>query len=607
MRRMRCFQVVALAALVVTGGSKLAAASLSDTMLSGTVKSVDGKPMEGVAVSARPEGKTFSVTVYTDQAGKYTFPTLEDGTYKMWAQAVRFDTARATVQIASTKKAQENFTLKPLADFEKQLSGSEWIASLPDSTEADHHAKQLLVNYCTGCHGSAFPLQNRFDAKGWGILIDYMSNTTVMGTRVGSVPMNFELMLSIPDYSGPKQSSFFPMIQAHKAELVDYLARVRGPNSKLDYKPFPRPTGESTQVVITEYDIPTGDVPGYAPTPNGTIWSDGMPSWQEARGVHDASICGDGNVYFSDSGATDGRTMGKLDPRTGKVTSYMLKQQKNDIAVAIHGVVCDPNGSVWITNISENTTTRFDPQTGQFQRFPVPDGVEGTGGSMVMDSKGMLWVDTVAGFTKFNPKTGEYTAYKSVTPGGGKYGAAVDADDNIWISQMAFDILGKLSQKTGELTEVRLPSSEISKADEEINNQNVSMLASPYLGHKGPRRSGPFRSGDSVYFPEYWGNAIARINIHTNAVKEYPLPIPAALPYNVMADKNGNIWVDMFNAERFAKFNPTTEKFTVYKLPSMGYETRYIDVDNSTDPPTVWVPASRTNKIARVQFRTAAN
>jgi streptogramin lyase len=64
------------------------------------------------------------------------------------------------------------------------------------------------------------------------------------------------------------------------------------------------------------------------------------------------------------------------------------------------------------------------------------------------------------------------------------------------------------------------------------------------------------------------------------------------------------IWISMLNAERIAKFDPASEKFTIYKLPSLGYETRYIDVDNSTNPPSVWVPSGRNNKIARIQFRT---
>jgi hypothetical protein len=38
-------------------------------------------------------------------------------------------------------------------------------------------------------------------------------------------------------------------------------------------------------------------------------------------------------------------------------------------------------------------------------------------------------------------------------------------------------------------------------------------------------------------------------------------------------------------------------------LPTRGTEIRHIQVDSSMNPPTVWLPYDRTNKIARIQFR----
>ena len=65
------------------------------------------------------------------------------------------------------------------------------------------------------------------------------------------------------------------------------------------------------------------------------------------------------------------------------------------------------------------------------------------------------------------------------------------------------------------------------------------------------------------------------------------------------------VWVNLMNSERLAKFNPFTEQFTEFPLASLGTDSRFIDVDNSaTGAPTVWVPYSRINKIARVEFRS---
>ena len=64
------------------------------------------------------------------------------------------------------------------------------------------------------------------------------------------------------------------------------------------------------------------------------------------------------------------------------------------------------------------------------------------------------------------------------------------------------------------------------------------------------------------------------------------------------------VWLTQMNSERVAKFDPNTEKFTEYPLATLGTEARYIDVDNSTDMPTLWLPYSRVNKLGRVDIRT---
>jgi len=90
-----------LTALFWVGLAASHSANLPSTGLVGTVKSSDGKPLEGVAISARASDKTFTTSVYTNQEGEYYFPSLADGQYRVWAQAVGFDIARAEQTIAT--------------------------------------------------------------------------------------------------------------------------------------------------------------------------------------------------------------------------------------------------------------------------------------------------------------------------------------------------------------------------------------------------------------------------------------------------------------------------------------------------------------------------
>src|SRR6266853_3050874 len=130
----------------------LAQSAPATANLSGTVKSSDGKPLEGVGVSARNGAETFTTTVYTDQSGRYFFPPVSSGQYKVWAQAVGFETATSEVGLSGAGKKQVDLTLPTLADFHKQLSGTEWAASLPEDSPNDRRMKSIFINNCSGCH-----------------------------------------------------------------------------------------------------------------------------------------------------------------------------------------------------------------------------------------------------------------------------------------------------------------------------------------------------------------------------------------------------------------------------------------------------------------------
>ena len=86
--------------------SLLAAPALAaDALLSGTITSSTGEKMGGVTVSAKPDGGTITTTVFTDEAGDYYFPPLPTGQYRVWAQALSFQTAKGEVDLAANAQA----------------------------------------------------------------------------------------------------------------------------------------------------------------------------------------------------------------------------------------------------------------------------------------------------------------------------------------------------------------------------------------------------------------------------------------------------------------------------------------------------------------------
>src|SRR5581483_2593647 len=274
--------VALLLGLTVSSNAQLGSSSAAG--LSGTVVADDSKPMEGVAVSARADDKTYTTTVYTDPQGHYTFSGLPDGHYKVWAQAVGFEAGQFEQAVSGTAKGKHDFTLKTSNDVSTQIGGDEMLASLPSDSPDDLRMREIFARNCTGCHQAIFPLQNRFDVKGWTAIINFMERTDPFA-----------------EVRDPNRVS--PVIDAYKQELAAYLAKVRGPSSApLKYQLVPRPSGEAGQVVITEFDLPfdlpPGDTRDSLAANRGNLWSNGEPS--DHMPPHDARVDQRGVVWFTD-------------------------------------------------------------------------------------------------------------------------------------------------------------------------------------------------------------------------------------------------------------------------------------------------------------------
>jgi streptogramin lyase len=575
--------------------------SPSSAGLRGTVKSSDGKPLEGVPVSAKAQGSTMTTSVWTNQNGEYYFPQLPNGQYRMWAQAVGFELTRAEHAIVSGKPVQQNFTLPVYKDAWRQLSDIEWLDSLPDETAADRKMKRILLYNCGTCHNNGYVLEKRFARADWELLVNHMSKISSTTDPADNVPGGGKFDKPILDEDGKPLGAQRRILDLYKKDIIDFLTRVRGPEPfPLKLKLLPRPTGEAANIVVTEYDIPEGgtigrldpktghitqfnlnrddsttrvDKPEYYNHDyrNGTDWSRGLRVMYQENTQHDVIVGTDGYVY--------------LPPGIG--------------------VGLDPSGNVWFAG---DGAIKLDIKTEKLTRYPLPQGWEGFNNGKDVDSKGNFWGATMAGFYRLEPQTGKWTLFPAVTPIGRPYGLTIDAEDKVWIAQIAVDKIAWVDGRTGDVGEVALPpidDEDLSAADRAINRGWTMNQA---LYSKGPRRLRGDRNpnGKYVWIGEYFGGRLGRIDIRTKALTEYKLPGPFrfANPYEPAIDKNGTVWLGFANADYFAKFDPVTERFTLYPLPSRGHNARHIDVDSKPDVPEVWVPYAAAAKVARVQFRT---
>jgi streptogramin lyase len=596
---------------LLTGVMILAAATVSlaadaaDAVLSGTITSAAGEKLGGITISAKPLGGTVTTTVFTDANGDYYFPPLPTGKYRVWAQAVTFDTAKAEVDLSAARK--QAFVLAPAKDVVKQLPGNVMLNSLPSETEQDKRMQRLVRNNCTGCHTASYILQHRFDENGWHAIIELMKNANVYGTFVGA--------------SRPPAG----ILDFHQKELAAYLARARGPGeSGMKLKLEPRPAGEAARVVFQEYDMPldpdTG-LPGNFVQNDGSDWSLGTPSvlipgW----GVHDAWLDLDGHVWFTCNIPNRRTTLGRVDSKTGEVKLFKVPAP-NGFAAQAHGMTRDEKGIIWFNvNNGRGGLGRLDPKTERIDVYMPPQGMSQTGGATTVDydGKGMIWSSAPDGALRFDPATETFTEYKSITyktanGTGVTYGMAADRDGNGWWAEMSLDIIGKGEGATGKATEVRLaPVKEeqarvTADARKFYETYNQPDFNNPFPWAQGPRRMGTDKKADVLWVGNSWGANLARIDTRTHETTYVPLP-GGQQPYHVAVDNAHNAWTNLWGADRVVRYDPKTSAWTAFDLPTRGAEPRYVSLmEREGAPMQVVLPYFRARKVAVMTLRSEAD
>ncbi len=594
-RRLIVLGVAGLLAATIHGLSAQSPTSPArGTVLMGTVKSSTGQPLEGMTVTARGSNKNIKTTVFTDEQGAYYFPPLAAGSYDVWVQAVGFATDRAAVQL-STNRTQHNVSVNAIEDFSRQLSGAEWLAALPSSTPQDARMKEIFRSNCAGCHAASWVLQNRFDRDGWNKIISNMERVSIQG-------------------GGPQEMDRAPQpwLRFNKDELADYLAKVRGPESRMNFKPFPRPKGEAARAVITEYSTGSSEDPTRPVRFDGSDWSQGIPTAYEARGPHDADVDPRGFVWivYGDDTAPASRTYGRLDPATGEIRDFKITNARG-VVQGSHGVKVDPQGRVWF-NAGGNLQMVDSKDPALTLTTYVPPREMGTvGGHIQISPQGLVWAASDGGIM-FDPATKKFRRFDHPWPGGATYGVGADKDGNGWWAQMGglpYDELGKADIATGKTYSIPMEPIPGMKelatpADMEFYKVAGSQTNMAPIWAQGPRRM----MGDDVGYMwtgNWWGNNIAQVDIKTFKVtyRAYPNKEHMGI-YQPVPDKDGNVWVNLMTSDRVARYNPKTDSWTEFLLPNRGTETRHMAVDNFKPQVEGWTPYWRTNQLARIQTRT---
>jgi streptogramin lyase len=493
----------------------------------GVVKSADGSPLEGMMVQLIAKTTAIRTTVFTDGEGHYEFPKLAAGVYILHIAQPRefFPYARDPVEITAADALSDIVlaritkadVLPPYPEIAAQMTGSEWLLSLSGSGAE----KRLLTVNCNWCHSYQQIFRNHYDERSWSKILYRMIH------GAGSPLININ-----------KNGRFPP---EDEAKLAHWLATVRGPQSgDPGFITLPRPQGRATRVIITEYELPRLET-----------------------ATHDVSGDADGNIWYSTHRSS---YVGRLDPRTGKVTEFHVPPVQPGALPGTHWIHVDKNGIVWGSENWAHNIWRLDPKTGEFKRIPwhVKEALNSPmGGNYALDSDGYIWKVRNFKVSKIEALTGKEVLGIITTKFPGTYGSAISHDGRYFG--------GGAWPRDG----VVIADTHTGKVYEPDTSTN-----------SGPAR-GEFDLNDN-----YWaggrGGELIEFNMAEKRVREFPLPTPYASMYTAQADKNGDVWGGEMHSGRYFRFNPKTERFTEYVLPEPYGIDRESWIDNSTNPVTVW-------------------
>lgn len=537
-------------------------------MLQGRVLGPKHAPMEGVVVTATRAGSNIAVSVDSGVDGRFAFPagSLTPGNYQFHIRAEGYDLvghpqASAGAARATGSPARLVLQLAAARDEAAQLTGSEWLQSVPGTSSQ----KQALF-HCVACHSITPIVESTYSAASWMATLVRMRNWAGESVRSSPVKLPFQEDIQ-PD-----------------PQLAAYLASInRGPDSKWNYRTAhlrtnPRPSGAATQAIITEYSLTPGSLPhdaivDYRPGPDrGDIWY---------------------NDFQRD-------VIGRLDPRTGVYREWKLPPLKPGFPPGQLSLKFGLDGNLWIPRFRKAGITRFDPQTEKFTTWAIPkvynNARADTSHVSPCGPDGLVWFPDTENrvMYRLNPATGHIDVFQlfpgyhpahtvdvyghhTAPVGHRSYGTACDAQGNVYFADIAGGNIGEINAQTGKSTLYKTPTLE-----------------------SGPRRMSMDAEGH-VWFGENYASKLGMFDTHTHRFQEWTPPIPWSGPYPAMRDKLGNVWTGGMSTDFVYRLDPKTSQWTAYLLPTRNAEIRWITVDSSTTPVTIWIPEVHRGKIARLQ------
>jgi len=530
----------AVVLLMLLGVIALSRVSLQaqNTIVSGVVKNASGTPVEGAMVRVRSTDLGLTFLVVSQAQGRYATPNLLPGKYSVEAFGGGYQSNPSEpMEVASGRQGRMDVALT----VAQKVTPPE-----KRMTNADYEAmmpagdaKQLIASRCVLCHGLERIVPTRETRDEWQKIV----------TTMRSYLQDRRVLLS-----DQERDRIVNYVATNFGPDVPRLPRAGGPADPNKHLPRNFLQGAEAKYVAMEFNLKRG------------------------AGPHDITVDSQGVAWVSERGSA---SFGRLDPKSLSYSLIATPLAKSP-NVALNAIATDPRDMVWaMDNGPSAQLVQYNTRSREFNLFPIPTPPN-SGGSAIntlrFDPDGSVWGTGIVSsrIVKLEPATRKVTEFP-VPKGSHPYGLAIGGDQMIWYVANYGDEIVKLDPKTGKLAQYKVPT-------------QLSDLRRMQADADGNLWAGGHESGKLV-----------KVDYRTGTVTEYATPTPGSGPYSVDVDRKRNlIWFGERYADKIGRFDPRSNAWAEFPLPSSETDVRRIEVDPS-NPNRIWWSGNGSHKIGYVE------
>ncbi len=320
------------------------------------------------------------------------------------------------------------------------------------------------------------------------------------------------------------------------------------------------------------------------PAPTGLAAAATITMWEMDEllqgSFHDLEIGHDGMVYAVNISKA---RMIALDPISGEQTAFKYPPR----SYGPHSIESANDGSLWTTMCASGQMVRFDIETKQFETYSSAEAPKKRGDYPHTlrinpnDPEGLIWYTDAGSNSCFSihPHTHVVKEYKLLSAG---QAIGAGRGESRGITPYGVDY----SPVDGRIWYSKLNGNRIGRIDPSADDGDIKEWNPPF---RGPRRLHVAPDG-MVWVPGFGSGVFGKFDPNTEKWTVYDLPdAENQIPYALNVDSKGIVWICGTHNDTINRFDPVTETLVEIRLPTRVSYTREIEFD---DEGNVWTSTS---------------